>query len=250
MLTGTGELETVLDATEYSSTNHVIALVNGKDLTLRNISLLGNEQLLGIRCGSTTIVNNLEVTDCKFDGFKTPIYLNEKYDDNATDAHNKVGTLIIERNEFVNIADIGHAAYIGRGVVNYASIRDNSVTGGRRGFQIFDCSDEVGTKELRTTGQLTIANNTFEGIVQWPIDLMIGGQVTITGNNVIADLDEVEEVWAIVLRDTDSGVVQDFSGNKVNGSAVSLEQRDFIAYYRKYSQYYAIICRKKKEYYR
>jgi hypothetical protein len=78
MLTGTGELETVLDATEYSSTNHVIALVNGKDLTLRNISLLGNEQLLGIRCGSTTIVNNLEVTDCKFDGFKTPIYLNEK----------------------------------------------------------------------------------------------------------------------------------------------------------------------------
>jgi hypothetical protein len=79
----------------------------------------------------------------------------------------------------------------------------------------------------RTEGQVTIANNTFEGIVQWPIDLMIGGLVTITGNNVIADLDEGEEVWMIVLRDTGAEVVQDSSGNKVNGNVVILQEKDF-----------------------
>lgn len=166
--------------------------------------------------------------DCRFTGFKFPIYLNERYADNATDAHNKVGTLIIEDNEFIDVSPDGYAAYIGRGAVVSASIKGNKVTGGSRGFQIFDCRGEIGADVPRTTGPVTIADNTFEGILQWPIDLMIGGYVSITGNNVIADLDAVPEVPVFVLRDTNLELVQVYTGNKVNGSVVELEKKDFV----------------------
>jgi len=132
--------------------------------------------------------------------------------------------LIIKGNDFVNVSESGYAAYIGRGVDVSASIQENLVIGGKRGFQIFDCRGEIGEKVLRADGTIVIANNTFSDIDQWPIDLMIGSSAFITGNNVIADLDEVP---VVVLRDTDSDIVKSYSGNKVNGIEVSLREREF-----------------------
>lgn len=56
---------------------------------------------------------------------------------------------------------------------------------------------------------------------------MIGGTVSITGNNVIADMGTVAEVPLLVLRDTAASVVQNYSGNKVNGIEVTLDQKAF-----------------------
>lgn len=219
-IVGAGKYETILDTSGFTAA--AFQLSSGKDLTLRNIGLIGNSNQLGIRSGSTDIINKLEVTGCRFYGFKYPIYLNERYGDDAADNHNKVGTLVIEDNEFINVSSEGHAAYIGRGVVDYGSIKNNIVTGSRRGFQIFDCRGEVGATVSRTTGEVTIANNTFVGVAQWPIDLMIGGQVTVTGNNVVADTSGVQRVPLLVLRDTSKDLVDDISGNMLNDVPTTL----------------------------
>jgi hypothetical protein len=215
---------TIIDVSGLS-TSYAFPLANNANLSVKNITFKGSYDILGFRASSKTHVDKLEIINCTFEDFKYPIYLAERYDNDATDAENKVGTLIIKGNDFVNVSESGYAAYIGRGVVESASIQENLVIGGKRGFQIFDCRGEIGEKVPRANGLVVIANNTFSDIDQWPIDLMIGGSAFITGNNVIAaDLDEVP---VVVLRDTDPDIVKSYSGNKVNGIEVSLREREF-----------------------